>query len=143
MIHVSSGTVGTVGIWDVIPAPAQGTATPNDATSQSTTFAAKGRQLVNFDRFNIPSMVLKGRLYVQAYLSNPGAHGEARLRNVDDNVILGTLAWTETTPTRKTIDLTGLSTTGTKEIDFEIRRDSGSGQFVVEIAMWDITREEA
>lgn len=143
LINAMSGTVGTLGIWDVIPAPAEGTATPNEATSQTAVFATKGRQLVNFDRFNFPGMILKGKLYVQAYVSNPGAHGEARLRNVDDNVVLALLDWTENVATRKTIDLSSIPTAGIKEIDFEIRRDVGAGQFVVEIAMWDITREEA
>ena len=83
---------------------------------------------MNFDLFNKSGTILKGKLYVSGYVDS-GVTGEVRLYNVTDGQTLGTISFSEVyPPTLKSVALSNLPSSGTKQISFEMKRTAGTGQ---------------
>jgi hypothetical protein len=121
-------------VWfHLLPQPAS-SGTPANATESGASFAAKARFLFNFGRLNIPNTVLSGKLYARGLVS--ATNGDIRIYNVTDAVEMGLINFTELVMTTKEVALTPIPTSGTKVIEFQMRK-SGAGSITIESGSCD------
>ena len=95
----------------------------------------KARTFVNFSDFNLSGIVIKGSCVLSGYMPAGNGDGDARIFNATDGASLGSVNFTETSPTTKTITLSSIPTSGIKQVEFQMRRNTGTGTgFTVDTA---------
>lgn len=130
----ASGAVLSIVWFHLLPQPASN-GTPANTTESGVSYVTKARFIFNFDRLNISNTTLSGKMYARGLVGS--GNGDIRLFNVTDSVELGVINFTETIATTKSIDLTGLPTTGTKVLECQLRKPAGSGAVTIESASCD------
>lgn len=109
------------------------------ATTSSGTYEVKDRYLLRRDKFIRVDCTFAGILFVRGKVPAT-RNGDVRLFNETDSVELGTIHFTETTYTLKSVVLTSLPSSGDKIITFDMRMNT-AGSLDVDLAVAEFRAE--
>lgn len=128
------GSVLSLVWFHLIPQPGS-SGTPNDATSTGASYEVRARFIFNFDRLNIPNTTLAGKMYARGMVN--ANEGDVRIFNVTDGQEMGVINFTETVLTTKEVALSNIPTSGTKVLEFQMRRNAGGTTVTVQTSSCD------
>ncbi len=128
------GSVLSIVWFPLIPQPGS-SGTPNDATSTGAAYEVRARFIFNFDRLNIPNTTLSGKMYCRGMVN--ANDGDVRLYNATDGQEMGMINFTELALTNKEVTLSNVPTSGTKLIEFQMRRNAGGTTITAEASSCD------
>ena len=119
---------------NLIPTSATGSG-PSSAVESGAAYVVKARSLLNFSNFNLTGIAIKGQSNIIGYMPAGNGDGDVRIFNATDGVSLGSVNYTEVSPTLKTLTLSSIPTSGIKQLELQMRRNTGTGTgFTVDTA---------
>lgn len=128
------GSVLSIVWFPLIPQPGS-SGTPSDASSTGAAYEVRAKFLFNFDRLNIPNTTLAGKMYARGMVN--ANDGDVRLFNATDGQELGVINFTELVLTNKEVVLTNIPASGTKLVEYQMRRNAGGTTITAEAASCD------